>query len=102
MASGGTLSSCRGGDDTAGLSFIGGGVEYWYTSAFNRGIAQVLIDGREKARVDLYAPSIRWQQKAALHRLGSGQHTIEIHVLKENNSRLSYYYLDLEKFVVPP
>jgi len=102
MASGSTLTYSHGADDTAGLSFTGGGIEYWYTAAFNRGIAQVLIDGREKARVDLYAPSIRWQQKAALHGLGPGQHTIEIHVLKEKNIRSSDYYVDLDKFVVTP
>ncbi|HTD45418.1 MAG TPA: glycosyltransferase family 87 protein, partial [Bryobacteraceae bacterium] len=102
MASGGTLTYSHGADDTAGLSFNGSGIEYWYTAAFNRGIAQVRIDGREKARVDLYAPSIRWQQKMVLRGLGPGQHTIEIHVLKEKNSRSSDYYVDVDKFVVTP
>ena len=102
MASGGTLTYSRGPKDTAGLSFIGGGVEYWYTSAFNRGMAQVLIDGQEKARVDLYAPSIRWQQKTVLRGLDQGLHTIEIHVLKEKNSQSSDYFVDLDKFVVTP
>jgi hypothetical protein len=102
MASGSTLTYSHGADDTAGLSFNGSGIEYWYTAAFNRGIAQVLIDGREKARVDLYAPRIRWQQKTALLGLGPGQHTIEIHVLKEKNSRSSDYFVDLDKFVVTP
>jgi len=101
-ASGGTLTYSRARHDTAGLSFSGGGVEYWYTGAFNRGMAQVLIDGREKARVDLYVPTIRWQQKTALHGLGPGQHTIEIHVLQEKNSESSDYYVDVDKFVVTP
>jgi len=102
MASGGTLTYSRERDDTAGLSFKGDGVEYWYTGAFNRGIAQVLIDGRERARVDLYTPKIRWQQKTALHGLGQGLHTIEVHVLHEKSSRSSDYFVDLDKFVVTP
>ena len=102
MASGATLTYSHEPEDTAGLSFNGGGIEYWHTGAANRGIAQVLIDGQEKARVDLYAPSIRWQQKTALQDLGRGQHTIEIHVLKEKNSLSSDYFVDLDKFVVTP
>jgi len=102
MASGGTLTYSHRPEDMAGLSFNGSGIEYWYTGAFNRGIAQVLIDGQEKARVDLYAPNIRWQQKTELRGLGPGQHTIEIHVLKEKNSQSSDYYVDLDKFVVTP
>jgi hypothetical protein len=102
MASGGTLTYSHSPDDTAGLSFNGSGIEYWYTGAFNRGIAQVLIDQREKARVDLYAPTIRWQRKIALRGLGPGLHTIEIHVLKEKNSRSSDYFVDVDKFVVTP
>ena len=102
MASGGTLTYSRGRQDTAGLSFNGDGIEYWYTGAFNRGMAQVLIDGQEKARVDLYTPTILWQQKTALHGLGRGQHTIEIHVLQEKNSRSSDYFVDVDKFVVTP
>ena len=62
----------------------------------------MLIDGREKARVDLYAPTIRWQQKTAVNGLGRGQHTIEIHVLKKKNSRSSDDYVDVDKFVVIP
>lgn len=101
-ASGGTLTYSPAREDTAGLSFNGGGIEYWYTRAYNRGVAQVLIDGREKARVDLYAPAIRWQQKTALGGLGGGTHTIEIHVLKEKNTRSSDYFVDVDKFVVTP
>jgi hypothetical protein len=101
-ASGGTLTYSRGPEDTAGLSFNGSGVEYWYTGAFNRGMAQVLIDGREKARVDLYTPTILWQRKIALRGLGPGQHTIEIHVLKKKNSQSSDYFVDLDKFVITP
>jgi hypothetical protein len=98
----GTLTYSRAREDTAALSFTGSGVEYWYTGAFNRGMAQVLIDGREKRRVDLYTPTIRWQQKTALRGLGRGQHTIEIHVLTEKNSQSSDYYVDVDKFVVTP
>jgi len=101
-AYGGTLTYSRAREGTAALSFTGSGVEYWYTGAFNRGMAQVLIDGREKARVDLYTPTIRWQQKTVLRELGPGQHTIEIHVLTEKNSQSSDYYVDVDKFVVTP
>lgn len=60
------------------FSFIGTEVIYTYTKAFNRGKAEISIDGVSQGLVDLYSPSIVWQSSSRFTCRGPGPHTLEV------------------------
>jgi len=84
------------------FAFEGRGIKYWYTRAFNRGIAIISIDGKERMRLDLYSPQILWRQSTVLDGLGPGAHTIEIGVAPNKNPAASEANVDLDQFTVLP
>lgn len=89
-------------DDAIVFTFIGTGVRYFYTKAFNRGKAHVVIDGVNQGYVDLYNSSIQWQQSRTYSGLPHGIHTIHIAVAGTKHSASSNYYIDVDKFEVIP
>ena len=93
-----TYSDTRG--DALRLQFSGTGVVYVYTKTFNRGIAQVLIDGVEKARLNQYAPRTIWQVSSTIGGLAPGTHTFELRVTGEKDARSKGRYVDFDGFVV--
>jgi hypothetical protein len=99
-ASGGTLTYANSPGDLLRFSFAGRAITYIYTRALNRGIAQVLIDGQERARIDLYSRITEWQARTVFGNLGDGPHVIEIRVLDSANPRSSDRYVDLDAFIV--
>lgn len=91
-------------DDGVYLTFVGDGIRYYYTKAYNRGIVQVTIDGEEQARIDLYAPTTppnnhQWQQ-SSYWALPYGTHQIHLAVTGDKNGSSSGTYIDLDRFVV--
>ena len=85
---------------TASLAFYGSAVTYVYTGAFNRGIADVLMDGLLKDRIDLYSADTRWKSRARYDGLGRGAHTIQIRVTGERNRQAADCFVDLDSFIV--
>lgn len=80
----------------ARFSFTGTSFQYTYTKAFNRGIALVLVDGREQGKVDLYDPSAVWQASTVFSGLTAGTHEVEIRVLGEHRQGASGDYVDID------
>jgi hypothetical protein len=100
QASGGTLTYSDTSGDWIRFWFTGRRIVYLYTKALNRGIAQILIDGEERARVDLYSPDTQWQARSEFGNLAPGRHVIEIRVLDSANPKSSDRYVDLDGFIV--
>jgi hypothetical protein len=88
--------------DTLRLMFNGSSIIYVYTKAANRGTAQVSIDGREIAQINLYSRRTQWQAQTIFVDLGVGQHTLEIRVLNVKDAGSSDYFVDLDRLIVRP
>jgi hypothetical protein len=99
-ASGSTLSYSNRTGDELGFAFDGSAIVYVYTMASNRGIAQVRIDGRVRAEIDMYADPVQWQAQTTFTDLGSGAHTIEIRVTGRKNGASTDDFIDLDRFIV--
>ena len=67
---------------------------------YNRGIAQVLIDGTERLRIDQYAPQTVWQASSPIRGLKPSVHTFELRVTGEKDRRSSGAFVDFDGFVV--
>jgi hypothetical protein len=95
-----TYSNQRG----ASLSFLfdGSAITYVYTKAFNRGMAEISIDGQKLAPISLYSPRIEWRAQTVFDGLRAGEHTIEIRVSGEKEPGATDYFVDLDRFVVNP
>lgn len=83
----------------ATFTFKGSSLKWYYTKAYNRGYADVIIDGVPRSRVDLYAPGVVYQQYTEYTNLGSGIHTIHIIVTGEKNPSSSDTFVDIDQFV---
>ncbi len=79
--SSGSLTYSSQPGDSLRLAFRGSGVTYVYTKALNRGIAEVVIDGRNAARLNLYSARTQWQARTIFGNLIPGDHTIEVRVI---------------------
>jgi hypothetical protein len=86
--------------DSFKLLFTGTEVEYVYTKAMNRGVAEVWIDGEKRASIDEYAQSIEWAQRTFFSGLAPGPHRIEVRVTGDHNPRSTGLFVDLDGFVV--
>jgi hypothetical protein len=85
---------------SASLAFRGDAITYIYTRAYNRGIAEVWIDGIRKDRADLYSARTVWKNRKRYEGLGAGRHLIEIRVTGERNSHAGNCFVDLDGLVV--
>ena len=101
-ASGGTITYTDRPGDALRFFFNGTSIRYVHTTAFNRGIAEVAIDQKVRAHVNLYSKEIRWQQHTLFQGLEPGPHTIEVRVTHRKDPRSSGYYVDLDGFDVNP
>ncbi|MBI4472348.1 MAG: hypothetical protein HY646_06745 [Acidobacteria bacterium] len=97
----GTLTYTNETGASARLTFNGTEVQYVYTKAFNRGMAEVLIDGIARSVVDLYGPDIEWQASAMFQGLTPGWHTIEIRASGGKNPASADVLIDLDAIVAP-
>jgi hypothetical protein len=99
-ASGGTLTWSDSPGASALLRFDGIEVMYTYTKAFNRGLAEVSVDGESKGTVDLYSPAIEWKSSAVLRARDRGLHTLEIRVTGRRSPSATGAYVDLDELIV--
>lgn len=96
----GTLSYANAPGDFLRFQFLGTGITYLHTQTFNRGIAQVLIDGAERARVNLYATRTVWQVSTEIRGLAPGVHTFELRITGQKDSHSSGRFVDFDGFAV--
>lgn len=99
-ASGGTLTYCNQPGAAVRFRFNGTGLAYVYTLAFNRGIAEVVIDGQVRATIDLYSRETKWRQTTTFSGLPPGEHSCEIRVLPAKNPESTDYYVDIDSIAV--
>jgi hypothetical protein len=92
----GTVSWSNTADDAIVFTFVGDGITYWYTRAWNRGIAKVTIDGNFVQTIDLYAPNVAWQQSIRWP-LADGTHTLHIAVTGDRNPNSQGTYIDVDQ-----
>ncbi len=95
-----TVTYCDQPGASARLTFNGTGIRYVYTAALNRGIAQVLIDGREAARMNMYSKEPGWQSVRRFGDLPAGVHTFEVRVTGEKDPLSSGTVVDLDAVVI--
>ncbi len=82
------------------MHFTGSEVIYGYTKAFNRGMAEVLLDGSSQGTVDLYSPSIEWQTATPFRTSGANPHTLQIRVTGRKDSAAAGAFVDLDALIV--
>lgn len=78
----------------------GTGFDYIHAMAYNRGRAEILVDGKPRAHFDLYDPAIVWQAHTPLRGLAPGRHVITIQALPEKTAASSDFYIDLDAVTV--
>ena len=96
----GSITYSRTAGDSFRLFFSGTAVEYVFTRAPNRGIAEVWIDGKRRAELDEYSPAIEWRTRRIFARLPEGPHTIEVHVTGKKNAASADVYVDVDAVVI--
>jgi hypothetical protein len=84
----------------AAFAFEGSSLVYMYTKAPNRGLAAITIDGVGKGTIDLYAPTVEWQNSSRFCCLGPGKHVAVIRVLGQNSPHSTGQFVDLDGFRV--
>jgi putative flippase GtrA len=82
------------------VTFKGIAIRYVYTAAANRGIAQVLIDGKEQKRLNLYSKDTKWQSWERFADFAPGVHTLEVRVTGEKDPQSSGTVVDLDALIV--
>jgi hypothetical protein len=82
------------------FNFEGTAVTYTYTRAFNRGIAEILLDGAKRTELDLYAPDIKWQTATDFVATGQGAHTLEVRITGRNSPAATGGFVDLDALAV--
>ena len=98
-AYGGTLTYSDEAGATARFFFEGTELQYIYTRAYNRGLALVTIDGSPGHKIDLYDPSIVWQERTVFGGLKPGSHRAEIQVLGQRNAASSGTFIDIDALI---
>jgi hypothetical protein len=99
-ASRGTLTYSNDQDAALLFRFDGAEVVYVYTKAFNRGIAQISLDGRSQGAIDLYSPSLEWKTAAPFRAQGPGPHTLEIQVTGRKTPSATDAFVDVDALIV--
>jgi hypothetical protein len=92
----GTLTYSNEAGATLQFDFQGTELTYSYTKAFNRGLAEVSIDGIQKAKLDLYSKTTEWKAKTVFGGLNKGRHHLVIQVTGAKNPRASDCFVDVD------
>jgi uncharacterized membrane protein YgdD (TMEM256/DUF423 family) len=98
-AYGGTLTYSDEAGATARFDFEGTELQYIYTKAYNRGLVLVTIDGSPVRKIDLYDPSIVWQERTVFGGLKPGSHRAEVQVLGQRNAASTGSFVDIDAFI---
>ena len=96
----GTVSYSDGASSDFHFSIVGTGFRYVYTKAFNRGEAEVLVDGALRATLDLYSPVVKWQAGTTFAGLPASAHDIAIRVAHRKNVASKGYFIDVDAIEV--
>jgi hypothetical protein len=80
----------------ARFGFSGSEFTYRFTKAPNRGIAEVWVDGEQRAVVDQYAPDLVWRACAVIGGLKVGPHNAEIRVTGRKNPASQGQTVDID------
>jgi hypothetical protein len=99
-ASAGTLTYSNTPGDRFRFAFQGVGVTLLYTKAFNRGVAEVLVDGEPAGSLDMYSPQIEYQRKATFGPLKAGKHVIEVRVKGTKSEHSTDQLVDVDAIEV--
>lgn len=99
-AAAGTVSDSKDPRSVAWLSFEGREITYVYSKAFNRGIAEVRLDGIARGDIDLYSPNTVWQARTAFRNLTPGKHTFELIVSGRKQAVATDRYVDVDALIV--
>lgn len=100
QASQGTITASDAAGAELSLRFEGSEVIYVYTKAFNRGLAEVLLDGASQGTLDLYAPAIEWRTATPFRATGPGPHTLQIRVTGRKNPGATGVFVDVDALIV--
>jgi hypothetical protein len=101
----GTLSWSNTTNNAVTFTFVGDGILYVFTKAYNRGKVKVTLDDVYQETIDLYAPTQPqsqnhlWQ-RSVHYSLPFGTHTIHLNVTGTKNPAAADYYVDVDRFVV--
>jgi hypothetical protein len=95
-----SLTYCSRPGASFRVLFSGEEVTWVYTRTFNRGIASVMIDGKDRGVVDQFGPQTQWQSRATFSGLGAGVHELVIEVLPRRNPSSADYYIDVDGLIV--
>ncbi len=82
------------------LAFQGTEITWFYTKAFNRGRAEVFLDGARQAAVDLYSRATVWQARTSYRGLPPGRHALEVRVLGQKHPAATDGAVDVDLLVV--
>ncbi|MGA7236805.1 MAG: hypothetical protein WBY44_14050 [Bryobacteraceae bacterium] len=82
----------------ASFAFIGDSLTYVFTKSFNRGIANLEIDGVPH-EIDLYAATTQWQDHVNFCCLGRGRHLAVLRATGGKRAEATDAYIDLDGFI---
>jgi hypothetical protein len=85
----------------ARFSFEGTAIEYIFSKAYNRGIAEIVVDGGRRFELDLYSPRIEMQSRHRFEGFRPGAHTIEIRASGRRRDESQGAYIDVDALRVP-
>jgi len=101
LAYNGTYSTSNVTGASASFTFTGSSVTWYATKAYNRGFANVYIDGVYRGAYDLYSYTTQWQQGTTFSGLTAGvSHTIQIVVVGNRNASSTDNTVDVDAFQV--
>ena len=100
LAAGTTLTFTAEAGATARIEFRGTALEYLCTKAFNRGMAEIVIDGVTRGTLDLYSRDTIWQAPIRFEGLPEGQHSVVLRVLGRHNPVATDSIVDVDAFRV--
>jgi hypothetical protein len=84
------------------FEFSGSALIYGFTRAFNRGRAQIYLDGKLVEVLDQYSPDIQWQSQKRYVVEAPGRHSVAIRVTGEKDVNSKAAFVDLDYLVVEP
>jgi len=82
------------------FAFNGRSLTYMFTRAPNRGIAEVLLDGKLAAAVDQWARGIAWQSRESLCCFAPGRHEVTIRVSGRKREESEGRSIDVDALIV--
>lgn len=86
---------------SATYSFEGTGITFIASREFNRGIAEIFVDGVSQGEIDLYSAVAQRQQEVfSIDGLEDGKHTFRMEVTGKQNPSAAGCYIDVDAFVV--